>query len=132
MMSLYGIPKASGICVDCKSAEATERDHRHYSLPLDVDYVCVKCNLRRGPAVDLNNLIRAHRGLTQLSDAEELRKAESIAAHSPTDLERQVDEFELSLIRRALQDQHGNRTAAARQLGLTFRQLRYKLQKYGI
>jgi two-component system response regulator PilR (NtrC family) len=33
---------------------------------------------------------------------------------------------------RALDETHWNRTAAARKLGMTLRQLRYRLQKWGM
>lgn len=38
-------------CVDCKKS-AIEYDHREYAKPLQVDAVCRRCNLRRGPAID--------------------------------------------------------------------------------
>jgi two-component system response regulator PilR (NtrC family) len=48
------------------------------------------------------------------------------------DLERVVEDFERSLIIRALERTDGNRTEAARLLGVTFRSLRYRLSKLGI
>ena len=63
MMTLHGIPMASGICVDCGARPATARDHRHYASPLKVDYVCGPCNSRRGAALDLYEMIKRHRGL---------------------------------------------------------------------
>jgi two-component system response regulator PilR (NtrC family) len=48
------------------------------------------------------------------------------------DLERVVEDFERSLIIRALERTGGNRTEAARLLGVTFRSLRYRLSKLGI
>lgn len=36
-------------CVDC-GAFAEMYDHRDYAKPLDVDPVCRRCNIRRGPA----------------------------------------------------------------------------------
>lgn len=38
------------MCVDCKSAPATQYDHRDYLKPLEVDPVCRECNRLRGPA----------------------------------------------------------------------------------
>lgn len=38
-------------CTDC-SRPATEYDHREYRKPLDVEPVCRRCNLLRGPAID--------------------------------------------------------------------------------
>lgn len=37
-------------CVDC-GEPAIEYDHRDYSKPLDVEAVCRRCNLKRGPAI---------------------------------------------------------------------------------
>jgi two-component system, NtrC family, response regulator PilR len=48
------------------------------------------------------------------------------------DLERVVEDFERSLIIRALERTDGHRTDAARLLGVTFRSLRYRLSKLGI
>jgi two-component system response regulator PilR (NtrC family) len=48
------------------------------------------------------------------------------------DLERVVEDFERSLIIRALERTSGHRTEAARLLGVTFRSLRYRLSKLGI
>lgn len=38
----------------------------------------------------------------------------------------------LAIIHRALEPTHRNKTEAARQLGMSFRQLRYRLKKLGI
>lgn len=48
------------------------------------------------------------------------------------DLERVVSDFERTLIMKALDRTEGNRTEAARVLGVTFRSLRYRLSKLGI
>ena len=48
------------------------------------------------------------------------------------DLERVVEDFERGLIIKALERTSGNRTEAARLLGVTFRSLRYRLSKLGI
>lgn len=50
----------------------------------------------------------------------------------PNDLAAAVAETERSAIMKALEATRWNRTAAARQLGLTLRQLRYRLEKLGI
>lgn len=45
------IPKATAlICVDCGD-RAKVYDHRDYTKPLEVEAVCVGCNIRRGPAL---------------------------------------------------------------------------------
>jgi hypothetical protein len=45
------LPRLDGsiACVDC-GKPAKHYDHRDYAKPLDVDPVCVGCNIRRGPA----------------------------------------------------------------------------------
>jgi hypothetical protein len=46
------IPPAKTLnCVDC-GAPAFGYDHRDYTKPLQVDAVCRRCNLHRGPAVN--------------------------------------------------------------------------------
>ena len=47
-------------------------------------------------------------------------------------LEDYLEKIERGLINRALEQNHGNKTAAAKDLGVTFRALRYKLNKLGI
>jgi two-component system response regulator PilR (NtrC family) len=47
-------------------------------------------------------------------------------------LDNYLDEVERSAIVKALEKTHWNRTAAARELGITFRALRYKLKKLGL
>ena len=51
---------------------------------------------------------------------------------SATPLEQHVEEVEKQAIRDALQKTGGNKTRAAALLGMTFRQLRYKVKKLGI
>ena len=47
-------------------------------------------------------------------------------------LEEHLAQVERAAIEKALRDTHQNKTAAARELGITFRALRYKLEKLGI
>ena len=47
-------------------------------------------------------------------------------------LEREVESFERTLILRALERTQGNRTEAAKLLGISFRSMRYRLSKLGI
>lgn len=46
------LPRLTGEipCVDC-GAPARDYDHRDYNRPLDVEPVCRRCNMRRGPAI---------------------------------------------------------------------------------
>ena len=48
------------------------------------------------------------------------------------DLERAVERFERALVMQALERTQGNRTEAARVLGISFRSMRYRLSKLGI
>lgn len=48
------------------------------------------------------------------------------------DLEEVVAQLETDLIKQALKRCHGNKTNAAKLLGLTFRSMRYRLDKYGL
>ena len=46
-----GLPPASNFaCQDC-GEQARAWDHRDYRKPLEVDAVCISCNLKRGPAI---------------------------------------------------------------------------------
>lgn len=45
-------PVKTKFCVDC-GKPAAHYDHRDYNRPLDVEPVCVRCNVRRGPAIPL-------------------------------------------------------------------------------
>jgi two-component system, NtrC family, response regulator PilR len=55
-----------------------------------------------------------------------------LAGAGGTPLEQHVEEVETRAIRDALEKTHGNKTRAAALLGMTFRQLRYKVKKLGI
>jgi two-component system response regulator PilR (NtrC family) len=50
----------------------------------------------------------------------------------PSDLQAYLDEIEREAIRAAVARTRNNRTAAAQLLGLTFRQLRYRMQRLGL
>ncbi|MGA7966348.1 MAG: sigma-54 dependent transcriptional regulator [Gammaproteobacteria bacterium] len=62
------------------------------------------------------------------------RRAEADAAAKPDAeaLPEMLNDVERQAIQKALRETGGNRTAAARLLGMTFRQLRYRLQKLDI
>ena len=53
-------------------------------------------------------------------------------AELPTDLASHLDEVERDILVRALERQHYNRTAAGASLGLTLRQMRYRMARLGI
>lgn len=79
--------------------------------------------LSRGNTITVNDLPNVVKGF----------KAEKeIPANEETTLIEQVEELEKKLIFDALTKSNGNQSQAGRLLGLTERNLRYKMQKYGI
>lgn len=54
------LPALTGsiLCVDC-GAPAKQYDHRSYKKPLDVAPVCIPCNRKRGPAIEVRQLREA-------------------------------------------------------------------------
>jgi two-component system NtrC family response regulator len=58
--------------------------------------------------------------------------ARPVSADGQKGLDGRVAELETSLIGEALQRHGGNKSAAARELGLTERAIRYKMKKYGL
>ena len=56
----------------------------------------------------------------------------SVVDGLPNDLQAYLDEIEREAIRAAVARTRNNRTAAAQLLGLTFRQLRYRMQRLGL
>lgn len=79
--------------------------------------------LSRGNVITVNDLPNVVKGF----------KAEKeIQADENLTLTQQVEELEKKLIYDALSKANGNQSQAGRMLGLTERNLRYKMQKYGI
>lgn len=54
------------------------------------------------------------------------------AASLPTDLQDHLDQHERAILVRALQETGFNRTAAAARLGLSLRQIRYRIARLNI
>ena len=121
-MRSQDIPPPTGLCVDC-GRPATCYDHRYYSMPLEVDPVCSRCNTNRGPALDVVDLGRRALRIG-VEIPEQAVKAESLPDRLK-DTERQEIEHALRLNR-------WNRSATARSLGISFRAIRYKIKKLGI
>ena len=57
---------------------------------------------------------------------------ERLEARADSDLEGALEDIERATIVKALEQNRYNKTAAARQLGITFRALRYRIKKLGI
>lgn len=77
-----------------------------------------------GPVIDADALEFPERGPAQRNGA--------LAVNDSVGLDDQLAEQERAALEAALAKTGGNRTAAARLLGLSFRQLRYRLKKLGI
>ncbi len=93
-----------------------------------------------GNVRELENVLERASALTEgdTIDAGDIRLRQSprrpeanITGHDEP-LPNVLDEVERQAIRKALRETGGNRTAAARRLGMTFRQLRYRLEKLDI
>ena len=122
------LPPADGqTCVDC-GQRAFHYDHRYYSRPLDVVPVCRTCNHLRGPARDLAYVIQ--HGI-DYAPAYQPKLARQVAEASIS-LSSELEEAEKTAIEKALEVHIGNQTRAARSLGMSFRQIRYKIKKFGI
>lgn len=135
LMDLHGVPTASGYCVECRKMAATCRDHRYYSKPLQVENVCGPCNHKRGHAFDLFELVKQHRKILPIDTAVDglFRLPEqSNAGVAELSLTQATQALEVERIMAALSDCRWNRTRAARMLGINFRALRYRIEKYGL
>jgi transcriptional regulator with GAF, ATPase, and Fis domain len=100
-------------------------DHRLYSEPDNVVPVCRVCNIKRGPAEDVRDLVRAARGL----DKYELIDWPS-GKHKT--LKDGILEMEKAAVMCALERAGFNMAKAARQSGVTYRAMRCKVKKHKI
>ncbi len=94
-------------------------------LPIDVEPIATE-------ATDLSEEVAARVGdeaeINTLSGVLDFRVVDGV----PTSLGAYLDSLERDAIRSALVKTRYNRTAAAQLLGITFRQLRYRMQRLGI
>jgi two-component system response regulator PilR (NtrC family) len=67
-----------------------------------------------------------------LQSAAESEEAEPLTGPGNQPLGKQLDEVEKEAIRKALEQARYNKTAAAKLLGMSFRQLRYRIKKLGL
>ena len=127
---LARIAQDSGLPVPALSAQALEQLARH---PLS------------GNVRELENLL--HRAVA-LNDGDELQLDQDTAtgglepagapaplagkAPLPSDLQSWLDQREREILTRALHDTSFNRTAAAARLGISLRQIRYRIARLGI
>jgi two-component system, NtrC family, response regulator PilR len=87
--------------------------------------------LERAMALSSGELIQADDLLLDPTDMGEASHSIT-AAPGGTDLQDYLDAMERKVIEDALEKSGGNRTAAARALGVTFRSLRYRLERLGM
>ncbi|MDD2989926.1 MAG: sigma-54 dependent transcriptional regulator [Zoogloea sp.] len=87
--------------------------------------------LERALALSSGSLIHADDLLLDPADMGESSHA-TPATSGGADLQDYLDEVERHAIEEALEKSGGNRTAAARALGVTFRSLRYRLERLGM
>jgi len=91
-----------------------------------------------GNVRELENILEGALALHEdnLIVAKDLKLSRSTPVSDPSafsgTLEQQVESFEKQIIENALVDNQWNRTATANQLGISLRQLRYKLEKLGL
>jgi two-component system response regulator PilR (NtrC family) len=90
--------------------------------------------LSEGNALELSGieLERCMPSTQRTSTAPQLAEAPTAKAPLPDDLQRYLDEQERSILVRALRETGFNRTLAAKQLGLTLRQIRYRIARLKI
>jgi len=84
--------------------------------------------LERAFALNDSGIIRAE----DIRIRKSQRRPEADAVGSDEPLPDVLNDVERQAIQKALRETNGNRTAAARLLGMTFRQLRYRLEKLDI
>jgi transcriptional regulator with GAF, ATPase, and Fis domain len=111
----YILP-ASGNCADC-GKPATCYDHRYYSKPLKIEAVCTACNTNRGPALDV---VLLSQNILNIKNTNVLS------------LDEMVNKYEHDIIVTTLADTENNMAMAARKLKVTYRAMRYKIDKHGI
>jgi two-component system, NtrC family, response regulator PilR len=93
--------------------------------------------IERGVALATDGVLRIEQLPKELRNLESApTRVFSLEGNTPfpdegVDLERLVEEFEQTMINRALDKAGGVKTKAAELLGLSLRQFRYKLSKYG-
>ena len=86
--------------------------------------------LERATTLAEGELIRA--GDIQLQSAADADESEPVTGPGTQPLGKQLGEVEKEAIKKALEQARYNKTAAAKLLGMSFRQLRYRIKKLGL
>ena len=102
------------VCNDC-GIGAQIYDHRRYLRPLEVEPLCQSCNGIRGAAIDIKEAVQAR-----------------MPKQSQFSLQAFMDTEERAKINEALEGSHWNRTKAAKALGISFRSMRYRMDRLQI
>ena len=91
-------------------------------------------NTGRGDAMSLNNKINSLRqnAFTLIREVRELGGVAYSDMTEGIDLHEEVRQFEMRLIRQALEVTNGNQTSAANLLGVKLTTLHEKIKRYGI
>ena len=110
---------------DLALPEALLADTRPASPPRDAD-----ADVIAAVVVDDHDGTPVAEALGAAAPAPAARAAESEPV--PADLVRYLDEVEREILVRALERQNFNRTAAGASLGLSLRQMRYRMARLGI
>jgi two-component system response regulator PilR (NtrC family) len=125
---LVRLAESSGMPVAQLAADAVKA-LAAYSFPGNVREL--ENILERALALSSGSLIHADDLLLDPADMGESSHA-TPATPGGADLQDYLDEVERHAIEEALEKSGGNRTAAARALGVTFRSLRYRLERLGM
>ncbi len=137
---LARIAAESGLCAaPALTAEALQRLQQH---PLPGNVRELENLLHRAVALSedgLLNLQALDSGFTPLQPSESVQTHPAALAASapaplelPADLQEHLDRQERDILVKALQETGYNRTAAAAKLGLSLRQIRYRIARLGI
>lgn len=124
-MKLYNIPgPREYACVDC-GLPAQAYDHRYYSHPLEVDPVCLSCNNKRGPALDIVECVRELAAYGIITKYGKPSFSKRILTMIPevtqpviSTLKIDIKQIERERIGVALAKTKGNKSAAAKILGM--------------
>lgn len=111
-------------------SEAARRALMTYSFPGNVREL--ENILERAMALSLGDMIDTDDLYLDPADADPVRAEGSESANAAGSLQDYLDRVEKQAINEALGKTSGNRTAAARVLGVTFRSLRYRMERLGM
>jgi two-component system response regulator PilR (NtrC family) len=104
-------------------------------MPLKVDYVCGPCNQKRGMALDLKELVLAHRaGISAKPHQVSIEEIGQTPQTIPQgfNLGQYIEAIETAITTKALEENRHNVTRTAKALGITFRAMRYRMERLGI